>query len=119
MSRYEIINNVFHNIRLMPLSGAWKVVNNVFHNIRFMPPSLRQDGAWRLYLADQRRPVVDCQPNGKWRIGDTIGSVPRGHDCVIEGFMVRGGKTVRKGKVTHVPNGGGDVNYILRGNDVG
>lgn len=76
------------------------------------------DEAFRTYLVNQRRPVIDCNPNGKWRIGDTIGTVPKGHDCIIEGFMVRKGKTVKRGTVTCVPNGSGDVNYILRGNDV-
>jgi len=66
-----------------------------------------------------RRFAVDYQPNGKWRVGDTIGHVPHGHDCVIEGFVVRKGKTVKKGKITMVPNGGGDINYIFRGNDIG
>jgi len=65
------------------------------------------------------RPVVDLAPDGKWRFGDAIGKVPKGHDCVIEGFVVRNGRTVRHGKVTHVPNNGGQTNYILRGNDVG
>jgi hypothetical protein len=69
------------------------------------------------FLAGQR-PVVDCRPDGKWRFGDTIGKVPKGHDCIIEGFMLRGGRTVERGKVTYVPNDGGEPNYILRGNDV-
>jgi hypothetical protein len=64
------------------------------------------------------RLIVDCNPDGKWRFGDTIGKVPRGHDCIIEGFIVRSGKTVKRGKVTHIPNDGGEINYILRGNDV-
>ena len=71
----------------------YEVVGNHFNNIRCLPRTPERDGAWRVYLADQRRPVVDCNPNGKWRIGDTIGTVPKGHDCVIEGFVVRGGKT--------------------------
>lgn len=77
-----------------------------------------RDNVFRTYLTTQRRPVIDCNPNGKWRIGDTIGTVPKGHDCVIEGFVVRKGRTVRRGKVTHVPNGTKDIHYILRGNDV-
>jgi len=97
----------------------YEIINNRFNNIRFLQLFSERESAWRLYMADQRRPVIDCQPNGKWRFGDMIGTVPKGHDCVIEGFVVRKGRTVRRGKVTHVPNGGGDVNYILRGNDVG
>lgn len=69
--------------------------------------------------AQTKRFAVDCQPSGKWRVGDTIGFVPKGHDCIIEGFVVRKGKTVRKGKVTLVPNGGKDIHYIMRGNDIG
>lgn len=99
--------------------SRYEITNNIFANIRFLPISPERDGAWRLYMADQRRPAIDCRPDGKWRIGDTVGTVPRGHDCVIEGFVVRKGRTVRRGKATHVPNGGKDVNYILRGNDVG
>jgi len=63
------------------------------------------------------RPVVDLQ-DGKWRIGDTIGMVPNGHDCIIEGFKVRSGKTVRRGKVTLVPNNGGPTSYTMKGNDI-
>lgn len=78
-----------------------------------------QGNSIQTYATGGGRPVVDCNPNGKWRIGDTVGTVPKGHDCVIEGFVVRGGRTVKRGKTTIVPNGGKDINYILRGNDVG
>lgn len=98
MSRYEIIGNIFRDVRSLPFVDA--------------------GGALVLFAIGQKRPVVDCQPNGKWRMGDTIGKVPGGHDCILEGFTVRGGKTVCRGKVTYVPNGGGGPNYILRGNDV-
>ncbi len=73
---------------------------------------------WTLHTAGAKRSAVDCQPNGKWRLGDTVGIVPKGHDCILEGFVIRKGRTVRKGTIAYVPNGGGEMNYIFRGNDV-
>lgn len=96
MSHYEIISNVFCGVMLAVI----------------------EHGAIQMSVTNQRRYVVDCRPDGKWRFGDTIGKVPKGHDCIIEGFMLRGGRTVQRGKVTYVPNDGGEPNYILRGNDV-
>jgi len=93
-----------------------EIIHNRFYNMR----GFRMDssGALVLFAIGQRRLVVDMRPNGKWRFGDTIGKVPKGHDCIIEGFTVRGSRTVQRGKVTYVPNDGGEPNYILRGNDV-
>jgi hypothetical protein len=76
-------------------------------------------GSVAVAMPNRRRLAADCGSDGKWRVGDTVGTVPKGHDCAIEGFVVRGGRTARRGKVTHMPNGGGDLNHILRGNDVG
>lgn len=64
------------------------------------------------------RPVVDVNPNGKWRIGSTIGMAPKGHDCILEGFVVRKGKTVKEGTVTYIPSTGKQRNFILRNNDI-
>ena len=94
-----------------------EIISNMFHNVRSLP-FVDSSGALVLFAIGQRRPVVDCRPDGKWRFGDTIGKVPKGHDCIIEGFTVRGGRTVQRGKVTYVPNDGGEPNYILRGNDL-
>lgn len=74
---------------------------------------------FRVCLETQKKPVVDLQPNGKWRLGDVGGKVPKGHDCILEGFLVRGGKVVKKGTVTYVPNNSGEINYIFRKNYIG
>jgi hypothetical protein len=93
----------------------YEITGNVFRSAVF---AVDRHGTLQLFVANQRRHVVDCRPDGKWRFGDTIGKVPKGHDCIIEGFMLRGGRTVQRGRVTYVPNDGGEPNYILRGNDV-
>jgi hypothetical protein len=114
---HMIVGNILRDgagLRLKGPCDGTAIMNNVLLNGAW----IKLDGL-SLFGPGKARPVVDCQPNGKWRVGSTVGKVPAGHNCVIEGFLVRKGKTVRKGTVAYVPNGGAGIDYILRGNDIG
>jgi hypothetical protein len=72
----------------------------------------------KVFSYKSKRPIVDCQPDGKWRIGSTVGIAPKCNDVIIERFLVKDGKTIKKGTVEYVPNGTKDIKYILKNNNI-
>jgi hypothetical protein len=48
-----------------------------------------------------------------YRVGNTKGKIPYGHDCVISGWHFKKGRVINKGTVKIVPGSG---NIIIREN---
>lgn len=56
---------------------------------------------------------IDCRGN-IYRIGDKIGRVPGGYDCLIEDFHVVDGKVVKEGIIMFIPKKkSGKTEFIL------
>jgi len=49
--------------------------------------------------------LVDCR-DGVYKIGNVTGSVPKGHDCILDGWHLKDGKVVEKGQVIFIPGKG-------------
>ena len=49
--------------------------------------------------------LIDCR-DGSYKIGDIRGSVPKGHDCILDGWHLKNGKVIKKGRAIFVLGSG-------------
>ena len=62
--------------------------------------------------------VIDCR-GSVFRIGNKLGRVPKNHDCIIEGFHLKGQKIVKSGNIKFIPQKKhGKTKFILKNNVV-
>lgn len=58
--------------------------------------------------------IIICR-DGKYKIGDIEGFVPKNCDCIISDWHLKDGKIIKKGKVDFVPGKG---TYHFTGNTI-
>lgn len=62
--------------------------------------------------------VIECR-GSVFRIGNKLGRVPKNHDCIIEGFHLKGQKIIKSGNITFLPQGKpGKTKFTLKNNVV-
>jgi len=49
--------------------------------------------------------LIDCR-DGIYKIGNITGNVPKGHDCILDGWHLKDGKIIGKGQAIFVPGKG-------------
>jgi hypothetical protein len=61
--------------------------------------------AKRTINSTNKKYIIECG-DGKYRIGNVSGNIPKNSDCIITNWHIKNGKIVKRGKIDIVPGNG-------------